>query len=205
MSIQFDRADYGAPAPSQLVCTSCGRPVVQSYYTVGDRVVCSACRERFADAGGSALGRFFRAFGAGLVAALIGAVVWWGVRAATGYEIGLISIGIGYAVARGIMWGTYGRTNVMYRVLAVLLTYAGAALNYVPDLATGMAHGKTPGAIHYAVAAVVSFATPFLMGFENLIGLLIILFGMWQAWKLTSPRVAVVAGPFSVSPGAVNV
>ena len=205
-SLQFDRADFGTPAPSRVVCNSCSQEVVQSYYTVGDRVICSACRERFEDAGGSAIGRFFRAFGAGLLAALAGAAVWWGVRALTGYEIGLISIAIGYAVARAIVWGTYGRTNVMYRVLAVLLTYTGAVLNYVPDLATGMAGDKTPGPIHYIVSVVASFAVPFLMGFDNVLGLLIILFGLWEAWKLTAPRYATVAGPFSVSPGAaVNV
>jgi hypothetical protein len=202
-SLQFDRADYGVPAPSRIVCSSCSRDVVQSYYTVGDRILCSSCREQFTGVTGSALGRFFRATGAALGVALAGSVVWWGVRAMTGYEIGLIAIAIGYGVARAIVWGTHGQTNVMYRVLAMLITYTGIALNYVPDLATGMAQGHAVGPIQVIVSIVLSFAAPFMMGAENILGLLIIAFGLWEAWKLTRPRAAAaVEGPFSVSPAA---
>jgi hypothetical protein len=55
----------------------------------------------------------------------------------------------------------------------------------------------------YALAAVVAFAlaAPFHQGF-NIIGLLIIAFGLWRAWKLNQRTELTVNGPFSVAPAA---
>jgi|CXWL01.1.fsa_nt_gi hypothetical protein len=51
------------------------------------------------------------------------------------------------------------------------------------------------GAILYAIA----FAAPFLMGFENIIGILIIGFAVYQAWSMNVRRVLDVKGPFRVA------
>jgi hypothetical protein len=51
------------------------------------------------------------------------------------------------------------------------------------------------GAILYAIA----FAAPFLMGFQNIIGILIIGFAVYQAWKMNGRRVLEIKGPFRVS------
>lgn len=42
------------------------------------------------------------------------------------------------------------------------------------------------------------FALPFLSAFENLLGLAIIAFGLWEAWKLTARSEFVIEGPFTV-------
>ena len=49
---------------------------------------------------------------------------------------------------------------------------------------------------------VVAFAAPFLAGFENILGILIIGFGLWQAWQLNRKRPFEVAGPFQVAAAA---
>ncbi|HQZ19031.1 MAG TPA: hypothetical protein PLD86_19305, partial [Vicinamibacteria bacterium] len=51
------------------------------------------------------------------------------------------------------------------------------------------------GAFLYAIA----FAAPFLMGVENLIGILIIGFAVHQAWRMNARRVFDVKGPFRVA------
>lgn len=51
------------------------------------------------------------------------------------------------------------------------------------------------GALLYAIA----FAAPFLMGFENIIGILIIGFAVYQAWSMNVRRVLEVKGPFRVA------
>lgn len=44
------------------------------------------------------------------------------------------------------------------------------------------------------------FALPFLSGLENLLGLAIIAFGLWEAWKLTARAEMVIEGPFTIHP-----
>ena len=48
------------------------------------------------------------------------------------------------------------------------------------------------------VVGAVAFAAPFLGGFENLIGLLIIGFGVWEAWKINRRLRPEIKGPFRV-------
>jgi hypothetical protein len=55
-----------------------------------------------------------------------------------------------------------------------------------------------------AVVAVVAllalaYALPFLAGWQNLLGLLIIGFGLWQAWRMNGRLALEIAGPFQVS------
>jgi hypothetical protein len=199
-SLQFDRADFGAPASSRLFCTSCKQEVMQSYYTVGDRIVCASCRERHVD-GGSELGRFLRSFAASLVIAIAGATVWWLIRTYLHIQLSLISIAIGVGVARAIVWGTYGRTNVFYQVFAVVMTYAGIVLNYVPDILRQVTLSQIDSRMLFVILSI-AFEAPFLAGASNIIGILIIAFGLWEAWKLTGSGRAVVAGPFSISHAA---
>jgi hypothetical protein len=135
--MQFDRADFGTAAAAAVVCTMCRNAVVQNYYEANGNIICSHCRERVeqrTDSGRS--GRALRATAAGFGAAVAGALVWWGVRKVTGYEIGIISIGIGAAVGRAVRWGSRARGGWAYQLLAVLLTYASVAGNYMPDVLT---------------------------------------------------------------------
>ena len=48
--------------------------------------------------------------------------------------------------------------------------------------------------------ALVCLAAPFLAGFENIIGLLIIAIGLYEAWKLNQRLVVNITGPFEVAP-----
>ncbi len=59
-------------------------------------------------------------------------------------------------------------------------------------------------AILLVVAFVLSLALPFLMGFDNLIGLLIIGFALWEAWKFNARREPPITGPYEMgaSPAA---
>src|SRR5205814_71234 len=77
--------------------------------------------------------RMGRAIVAGFVAAIAGALLWWGVRKITGYEVGLISIAIGVGVGKAVRWGSRSRGGWAYQLLAILLTYGAVAGNYMPD------------------------------------------------------------------------
>lgn len=62
----------------------------------------------------------------------------------------------------------------------------------------------TAGQIAFASLAVLGFAAalPFLAGFENAIGLLIIGFALWEAWRLNALVDLSVGGPYRVGAAA---
>lgn len=198
-SLQFDRAEYSSPAQSGVVCTQCRQPVVQSYYAVGGRVICSRCREeRERIATSSGFTRLLRAFGAGLGVAVAGSAVYYGIRAATGYEFALIAIAVGWGVGRAVQWGSGERGGWPYQIMAILLTYASIACNYVPDF------WKLAPKANIVLMVLLSLMVPFVMGVQNIVGLLILFFGLFEAWKMTKRRNEEVTGPFSVAPTVAN-
>jgi hypothetical protein len=56
-----------------------------------------------------------------------------------------------------------------------------------------------------AFVFVFSLATPFLAGAENLIGLLIIGFALWEAWKLNARRPLPISGPYQLGSDATPI
>jgi hypothetical protein len=209
--VQFERAEFHSASTNATPCAQCKQPIIQSYYEAGGHLICSQCRDALAAGAGTGRGRqFFRAFGAALAAAVGGAIVWWAVRTFIHIEAGLISIGIGIAVAKAIRWGTFGRGGRGYQILAVILTYFAVALNYTPDMYRQMTTGENAiqpsnilvGIVAGVAAFVIALAVPFLAGIGNIIGIVIIAFGLFQAWKLTARREVTITGPFSVAPAA---
>src|SRR3954453_20308382 len=93
--VQFDRAEFQSASTNAAPCAQCNQPIIQSYYEVSCHIICAQYRESLMQGSGPSGGRrLLRSLGAGFGAALVGAIVWWGVRTLTGYEVGLISIGI---------------------------------------------------------------------------------------------------------------
>ena len=91
-SLQFDRAEFNQSAA--FPCAFCKAPIAGDYFQVNGQTSCPNCREQLnaAMAGGSKTLRALRALAAGTVAGVGGFLIYWGVRALTGYEVGLISI-----------------------------------------------------------------------------------------------------------------
>ena len=51
-------------------------------------------------------------------------------------------------------------------------------------------------------ACIIAFAAPVLAGFENIIGLLIIGFALWEAWKINKRTVVEFTGPYALAGGS---
>jgi hypothetical protein len=227
-SLQFDRAEFnqGAAFP----CAFCKTPIAGDYFQVNGQTSCPNCREQLnsAMAGGSKSLRALRALAAGTVAGIGGFFVYWGVRALTGYEVGLISILVGFMVGGAVRWGAQIRGGLFYQLMAVVLTYLSIASNYTPDVLQGLRQSEAeetaaaataestptltadnttapadqpnePVPLWFALpfAFVISLAVPFLSGLSNIIGLLIIAFGLWQAWSMNKRIPIEVSGPFN--------
>ena len=216
--------DFGASgaAPAATACSVCREPLVGSYFTVGPSIACERCKTQLAlslqqQPGASA---YLRAVLYAIVPGALGAAVWWGVRTYAGYEIGLIAIGIGYFVGLAVMRASGNRGGIPFQLLAVALTYFWITANYVPDIVGEIARADEPvaaqsgqaevpsgeasataggAAIAFVLIVGISLAAPFLQGAENLIGLLIIGFGLWQAWSLNKRNDVAIAGPFDLA------
>jgi hypothetical protein len=118
--------------------------------------------------------------------------------------------------------GSRGRGGWKYQALAMFLSYASICTSYVPMVVKELAsvadkkdaeaakagaaakkeEPKKPVTVGEGVLAIVvvfgiAFAAPFLGGFDNIMGILIIAIALYEAWKLN--RKVVVAGPFRMA------
>jgi len=180
---------------------------------------------RNAKAPGNAASRFLGAAALGTAAAAVGCALWLVVTKLTGYEIGLIAIAIGYLVGMAVHVGARRMGGMAYQLLAVFLTYSAIVMTYVPMIANqfianegyqqeaqtadsdaGTDEGVNlerpvtrPGVDKLAawvVAIPLAYMVPFLMGFENAIGLLIIGFALWQSFRMNTKLKVDLQGPF---------
>ena len=108
-SLQFERAEQAGQS-SGTACAVCQQPISTSYYEVNGRVTCQRCRGQIVAAWnrGSPGKRFAKALGLGAVAALLGAGLYFGIEATTGYELGLVAVVVGLMVGGAVRKGSNG-------------------------------------------------------------------------------------------------
>jgi hypothetical protein len=244
--LQFDKAEPAVgESGSPAACAACQQPLASVYYQVNGRPACERCKAQlqYDQMSGSGAGNVLRAGAFGLLAALAGGALWYAVRATTGYEVGLIAVLVGVMVGAAVRAGCRRRGGVGYQLLAVVLTYFGICVQYVPDIikairdqqpsqaqkassstsptpvqataeppaslpASPPAANHSPGVqILIAVGLLLAFAmaAPFLGGFENIIGIFIIGFALWEAWKINRRVPLQIEGPFRLAPAPPSV
>lgn len=231
----------------------CKRPIDSTYFALADQVICPGCRDQVtAKPTGNGLFRFFKAAAFGIVAGLIGALIWYLIRVIAHVQIGLIAILVGFMVGKAIHMATGGRGGLKYQLLAVVVTYSCIAVNYVPDILQALVAASREDAEDGSAAAVavqpaangeadtakpadvkpmdasagskekltggemllgvvligiltmvLALATPIIAGMESPIGLLIVGFALWEAWKFSGHKPLPITGPYQVGqPGA---
>jgi len=200
--LQFDHATYEAP-PTGLGCGMCGKPVTGEYWQWLGKVACPSCRDqvsRLEEKIGSSEVFAKAALRASMAAFACGA----GYAVVAGLfhiRMALITIGIAYVIAKVIRKATGNISGRKYQLLAVGLTYAASTMGYVPWIwDTGHLSGLGAGDILVRVG--LTLVAPFLTATEAPLGLLIVGFGLWEAWRLARPLPMVVTGPFRVAPPA---
>jgi MFS family permease len=151
--------------------------------------------------GGSGTRRFFRAVVFGVLAGVAGALLWLAVRKLTGYEIGLIAVVVGFAVGAAVRKGSDDRGGVAYQLLAVFITYCCIVSTYVPEIYAEASKepGDVPEVALMIFSVIIAFIAPVLMGFQNIIGMLIIAFALWEAWKINKYKKLEFQGPFTIA------
>ncbi len=119
--LQFDRAEPTAAASVPTSCTVCKQPLQNAYYAINGRAVCASCHDKVARhaAGGSFVTALLLGFGA----AALGAGIYFGIEALTGYEFGLVAVVVGLLVGNAVRKGSRGAGGWRYQALAIGLTY----------------------------------------------------------------------------------
>jgi len=228
--LQFDRAEAtGGPAGS--TCAACQRPISDTYFEVNGQVLCASCRNIVEDQwnrGGSA-GRFGKALGLGLLAAIGSAIAWYAVLKLTDAQWAILAIVVGLAVGAAVSKGANGRGGWRYQTLAIFLTYTAIVSSYVPIIIEGMrersaqvsdeatarpdslvkvnsekaavAEPLSAGAFVLGIVFLfgILYATPIAVGFESPIALLIIGIALYEAWKLNKKAELKITGPYQVA------
>ncbi|HEX4966458.1 MAG TPA: hypothetical protein VF173_36960 [Thermoanaerobaculia bacterium] len=233
-ALQFDRAEP-TQAAAGWSCALCSQPLVHQYYDVNGKSLCSDCRLRLETTLKTRPGPagFLKALVAGVGAGVLGAAIYYAVRAVTGFELSLIAILVGWMVGKAVRWGAQGKGGWAYQTLAVFLTYMSIVSSYVPLIlqkfeersaksqaatapadpagtakpAAAASPAKPPasplhrvGSFLFAWLFILGFAAalPFLAGVKNVLGIVIIGIGVWQAWKLNRAPALNVTGPYEI-------
>jgi hypothetical protein len=203
---------------------ACHRPIGDTYYEINGKVFCESCRtavQLSRSARGGGFLRFVRAVTFGIGAGIVGFLIYFAVLKFTGVNAALVSILVGFMVGTAVRAGSNHRGGWLYQTLAVALTYTAVVQSFgavaLPqmieqaDQAFQQAGAKArlgapvppkiPRPVVVAVAvintAVISFAIPFLGGLSP-IGVLIVAFALWEAWKLNKRVPIVFRGPFRI-------
>ena len=225
-TLQLERAEFDG-TDGRAPCAICHESLVASYFQINGRTVCPRCCEHLRQHlnAGSGWSRAARATGAGIVAAGAGTILYYAILAVAGVELGLIAIVVGFMVGKAVSWGSNGRGGWKYQTLAMVLTYLSIVTSYLPLIvkeisndrratsaqsrvveqeaaATAPSRPPTIGRALLGIAVLLLFAcaVPFLAGIRNIMGLVIIGIGVYEAWKFNRKRVLVITGPHALSP-----
>jgi hypothetical protein len=204
--LQFDRAEYVA---AERTCSACGITIRSQYFTGNGKTLCTECHGKVqaALAHGSPGGRFFAALGWGSAGAVLGAALYYGIREATGYELGLVAIVVGVLVGKGVARGARGRGGGGYQLMAVVLTYFAIVLTYLPAIYQAWQQHQAESAtnpIAQAIAGVMlaglALVSPIYIGIKSPLSLIISGIALYEAWKMNKRVSVTLTGPHPVAP-----
>ncbi len=204
---QFERMEPREET-AQSTCSACQRSIPETYFEAAGRIFCEPCRDAVMTSlrGGSGAARLLKALLFGIGAAAVSAVVWYAIVKLTGYELGIIAVAVGFAVGGAVRAGAEQRGGWAYQTIAVVLTYLAIAASYVPLVIESFRAQATTesGTVLLVLSIPVALALPVLQATEGtgIIGLLIVGFALYEAWKINKRRTVTFSGPFRLSRAA---
>jgi hypothetical protein len=204
--LQFDRAEFvDAPA---LACKICQSPISDRYFEANGQVICEACQPRLAKITTPTNDDFLRAGAYGVLGAIAGAALWATVVTLLHARIGIVALAVGWLVGKGVRKGSRNRGGPVFQAMAVVLTYLAVAGSYMPALYEFQQ--RSGEAVSVGALALIALVRPvtdaMASGMSGILGLLIVGFGLMQAWQVNRETKIVVSGPYPLSrrPGAAT-
>jgi hypothetical protein len=197
--LQFDQAEFSEA--SSVICSSCQIPVMGDYYALNQQLLCGNCTQQVReviDGKGSSAGRFLQAILLGSGAVLVGTAVYAAVMIFTQSEWGIISIAIGWFIGSAVRRGSKGRGGWRYQLLAAFFTYTSICAAYGVVI---WSEAGVKQSLELALGIILSaYGLPFMQGAGNILGLFIIGFGVWRAWRMNQAIQLEITGPHRIAP-----
>ena len=129
---QFGTVEY-AGSPGADHCQYCHQPIVGTYYRANGAMACSGCAEQMRGVlAKDTHAAFVRAILFGVVAAIVGMILYATFAIVTGIVIGYAALAVGWLVGKAMNKGSNGVGGRRYQIAAVLLTYAAVSTAAIP-------------------------------------------------------------------------
>jgi hypothetical protein len=112
--------------------------IAGEFFMLGSSLVCPSCAQAIGQHR-TGRGKLRRALLAGAAAAIVTALVWYGLTRATGRPLALFAVVAGIAVGLTVHLGSGGRGGWRYQTAAVLLVYGVFVVRYIPPIFGGIA------------------------------------------------------------------
>jgi hypothetical protein len=129
---QFGKAEY-ANVPGAEKCSLCRSRLGLSFYRVNGSATCVSCGRR-AETGIVPVNNthYPKALLFGAAAAFAGFILYSTVTILTGFQIGYMSLAVGFLVGVAMKKGAAGEGGRKYQITAAILTYAAVSMAAIP-------------------------------------------------------------------------
>ena len=200
--LQFEKAEFN-DHKALGNCVMCTKVLADQYWHANGQNICPNCAANI-EFTQQAPARAVLAKGALYAAgAAIGcAIAYAAILIITKYELALISIAVGWLVGKAVRQGTGGQGGRAVQYIAVAATYIAISGSLFFQIAYSLfQEGKTASLSGYFTLAIVSLGKPFFElseGFQGILGVAILFFGLHQAWQQTRGIEITLAGPYPV-------
>lgn len=201
--LQFDKADYGGAAHTP--CSSCGTALTAEYWQANGHPVCAPCAAQLRDFSTvpkpqELLRAAAYAIGAGVVAAIGYAII----VVVTGYDLALLSIGVGWLIGKAALRGAGDKGSRPLQYIALAAAYLAICGTFFGQIVYGLAQEgrEVNGLAGYLTLYILSLGKPYFElqeGLGGIIGLAILFFGLQQAWQQTRGVTLAITGPHPVA------
>lgn len=198
--MQFEQAEF-VKAPG-MSCAACSNSIESTYWHWGGNVICPDCASKVAEAQKTPeKGLLLRGALYALGAALACAIGYAAILIITSYELAIVAIGVGWAVGTAARKGSGGAGGRSVQIVAVVATYLAICFSLAIQVIYKFSKdGQEMSPAGWIAIFVISLGKPFLElsadRFGGLIPILILFFGLQQAWTQTGNVGHLLMGPY---------
>ena len=178
-------------------CAECGKllsPVDR--VAAGDRLFCTSCHamlrqqiEGAVQAMGEDINYANAALGA-VLGGVVGVLGWWGITVATGWSIGLIAVGLGWAVGEGTLRFSGGKRSQGLQILSAAVACASwVVASYLVNMTfinRALAKNGDGGHVPFPPTSLEMLGTVLGAGF-GFMDVVFLAIMAWEAWKRPRP------------------
>ena len=197
-----EKIAIGSEAGKKINCSMCGKEGTTDQFVTlqskkGERAyLCTECREKTNAAleAETKNPNLIGAIGLGIIASIIGGILWYFITVAIEREFGYIALGLGYVIGLGVLFGSGKKRGQTLQIIAVVLTLATIFVaehfifNHFANEYVQANLAEFPGIEAGDTVSVPWFEPVFLKELASPIGLLIYAIAAYVAYRVPKPR-----------------